>query len=945
MHSRKNNLPCHAATLRQRLLPLLPLLTLPALHLFAATALSATAPATAPAPLLNAPVGHTSTGALVTPVNQIVTPAGRLVDIAGMRPQNLALSPDGKILVLGGSEHEILVINPATGKILQHVRFPSDKNKNHGGADEGNLNAKTKSVMGMNGIAFSPDGARLYLSSTYGEIKVFSVATTGKVSALRSIVLPPVPAGATSSADEIPAAIAVSRDGKKLYVALNRSNGLAEIDADTGKILRAWDTGVAPYDVRLAKDKIYVSNWGGRRPDATTAAATAATTGPAGAGATVRVDERTIASEGSITVIDLARKAAGASSSQVSGQDAPPAPASPAALALEIPIGRHASALALSPDARWLVAAATGDDMLYVIDTRTDAIAEKISARVNPGDLFGAQPDALAFSPDGKTLYSANGTQNAIAVFRFDPADKESAFAGLIPAGWFPCGIAFDAQQNQLCVANAKDITIQPEEAGRGASGSGFSTKQFCGTLSLIPVPAAQSALDAHTRRALANLRYPLLTQAALPPRPDRAPVPVPDRSGEPSVFKHVIYIIKENRTYDQVLGDIATGNGAPNLCAFGQRVTPNQHKLARDFVLLDNTYCSGAISADGHNWVASAIATDYVERQFSSDWPRSYTSVGNDALASSPAGFIWNAALARGKTVVNFGELCPVLPKRWKDPARKGKIDFTATYRDYTTGENAIVYGSKPQFASLLPISDPGYVGWDLTVPDVWRARYFINALKKYEQNDNLPDLVILYLPNDHTSGAKPGQPIPEAMVADNDLAMGQVIEALCRTKYWKDTCVFAIEDDSQNGWDHVSGYRTTAYVVSAYTKRGVTIGTQYNNTSLVRTIGLILGIPPMNQMDATATPMFDCFTNTPDFTPFESVPNRVRLDTMNAPDPRKIADAQLRKDAKVSAKLPLDEPDLCDEDTLNRILWRAVKGVAVAYPEWAVKIAGDDD
>jgi hypothetical protein len=233
--------------------------------------------------------------------------------------------------------------------------------------------------------------------------------------------------------------------------------------------------------------------------------------------------------------------------------------------------------------------------------------------------------------------------------------------------------------------------------------------------------------------------------------------------------------------------------------------------------------------------------------------------------------------------------------------------------------------------------------IGWDLDVPDVWRAAQFIKSLKQFEAADNLPNLVILWLPNDHTSATKPGSPTPAAQVADNDLAVGQVVAAVSHSKFWKDTCLFAIEDDPQNGWDHVSGYRTTAYVASAYTKRGAVVNTQYNQTSLLRTMELMLGLPPMNQMDATATPLFDCFTPTPDFTPFEAVTNQVPLDNINPPA-KKIDDVQLRRDAIVSAKLPLNQEDQCPEDLFNRILWRAAKGSSSAYPLWAVKIVDDD-
>jgi len=227
--------------------------------------------------------------------------------------------------------------------------------------------------------------------------------------------------------------------------------------------------------------------------------------------------------------------------------------------------------------------------------------------------------------------------------------------------------------------------------------------------------------------------------------------------------------------------------------------------------------------------------------------------------------------------------------------------------------------------------------------VPDVWRAAQFIKSLKQFEADDNLPNLIIMWLPNDHTSGTRPGSPTPEAQVADNDLAVGEVVDAVSHSQFWTNTCIFAVEDDPQNGWDHVSGYRTTAYVASAYTRRGIVIHTQYNQTSLLRTMELMLGLPPMNQMDATATPMFDCFTNTPDFAAFDAVTNQTPLDQMNPP-PYAISNPQLRKDAVVSSKLPLEKEDQCPEDLFNHILWRAVKGPQTPYPNWAVKAVDDD-
>jgi YVTN family beta-propeller protein len=856
-------------------------------------------------------VGRNAAG-LETPVNQLVTPAGIQVELPRVRPNALALSPDGKILVTAGLTRELIGVNPATGNIFQRVPFPADKAQPLPALADGIIGTNQQAKLSFTGLTFSPDGTRIYLSNVNGDIKVFGVGKGDEILPLFSIGLPAVKASRRTN--EIPAGIAVSADGKKIYVAGNLSNRLIELDAANGDVLRTWDVGVAPFGVVFCKNKIYVSNWGGRRPD------TDSLTGPAGLGTRARVDERSIASEGSVSVIDL----------DGTNQN-------------EIVTGLRACALALSPNKKFLAVANAGSDTLSVIDTRTDKIVETICARQNPADLFGAQPNALAFDKSGKTLFVCNGTQNAVAVFQFKPG--ESKLLGLIPAGWFPGGIAYDARNRKICVANIKSIGAEIERAKLGARGYGFNTKQYTGSLSLVPVPS-KNDLQKFTQTALADLRYPLLAQAKLPPRANQPVVPVPERVGEPSVFQHVIYIIKENRSYDQVLGDVSEGNGNADLCIFGRRVTPNEHKLVSDFCLLDNTYCCSILSADGHQWADSAFATDYVEREFAG-WPRSYPAGGfgeggEDALAYSPAGFIWNDALAHGKTVADFGEFTTD-KKQWKNSSNTN-INFLDAYRDFTGGSNAISYSCEPDIEALRPFIVTNTVGWDLGVPDVWRAARFIKSLNQFEAADNLPNLVILWLPNDHTSATKFGSPTPEAQVADNDLAVGQVVEAVSHSKFWKDTCIFAVEDDPQNGWDHVSGYRTTAYVASAYTKRGAVLDTQYNQTSLLRTMELMLGLPPMNQMDATATPMFDCFNNTPDFTPFDAVTNQVPLDEMN-PAPKKILDSTLRKDALVSAKLPLEKEDQCPEDLFNRILWRAAKSPQTPYPDWAVKTADDDD
>jgi hypothetical protein len=831
-----------------------------------------------------------------------------------MRPSALALSPDGKLLITTGLTNQLVVLDPANGTLRQRVPVPRVNPLTPETKDVGTHPLDEKSQLSFTGLTFSPAGSRLYLADVTGHINVFGVQPDHTVVPLFSLPLPP--ANAPLRREEIPAGLAVSPNGKKLYVAGNLSNRLLELDATTGQLLHAWDVGVAPYDVVLAGPKIYVSNWGGRRPDPTSL------TGPAGLGLRVRVDSQSLPSEGSVTVIQL-------NSTFLPTTN-------------EILTPRHPSALTLSPNHRWLIVANTGSDNLSVIDTRNDQIVETICARQNPGDPFGAQPNALTFDQSGRKLFVCNGTQNAVAVFQFHPG--QSKLLGLIPTGWFPAAIKFDPQRKQLDVTNLKNISTQFGYAQPGNC-LGYFTKQYAGSLSLIPVPKTKT-LAAETRLALAYLRYPLLAQAQLPPRPAQPARPVPERAGEPSVFQHILYIIKENRTYDQVLGDLTAGNGDTNLCTFGENVTPNEHKLTRNFVLLDNTYCCGILSADGHQWADSSFATDYVEREFAG-WPRSYPAggageAGRDALAYSPAGFIWNDALAHGRTVCDFGEFTTA-QKKWQNPAQKGDPTFLDAWQDFSRHTHTITYSCEPDIEALRPYIITNTIGWDLDVPDVFRASQFIKKLKQFEANGNLPNLVILWLPNDHTSGTKYGSPTPAAQAADNDLAVGQVVAAVSHSSFWTNTCIFCIEDDPQDGWDHVSGYRTTAYLASAYTKRGVVISTQYNQTSLLRTMELMLSLPPMNQMDATATPMFDCFTNTPDFTAFDAIPNHIPLDQMN-PSPQKISDTVLRQDAYVSAQLPLKQADQCPEDTFNRILWHEAKGSKKPYPVWAVKITDDD-
>ncbi|HBB75472.1 MAG TPA: phosphoesterase [Planctomycetaceae bacterium] len=861
-------------------------------------------------------VGTSADGRTVTPVNQVLTPVGRQVPLPGLRPQAIALSPDGRLLVTAGKTNEIVVVDPATGEIVARVKPPADDvAKPPADAESArNLAPDTKAIESFTGLVFAPDGMRLYMSNVHGSIKVFAVAD-GAVTPSHSIRLPTADAPARKA--EIPAGLAVSDDGGTLYVCGNLSNRLLEVDTATGEVRRTFDVGVAPYDVVLVGDRAFVSNWGGRRP------ASGDVTGPAGKGTLVRVDPTThVASEGSVSIVDLRENTV-----------------------RETLTGRHASALAVSPDRRHVVCANAADDTLAILDAATGDLVETVWTKRTPADLFGAAPNALAFDPAGTRLYVCNGSQNAVAVLAWDPAEKgDTRLVGLVPVGWYPGAIAFDASRGQLAVANIKGLPTEPKRHGKG---TGFNSHQYHGSLSLVPVPD-DAALAAQSEVAAHNMRAAAIRDAFLPPRDGVAARAIPERIGEPSLIEHVVYVIKENRTYDQVLGDLPQGNGHADLCIFGAEITPNHHAIATEFVLLDNAYCCGILSADGHNWSTSAVATDYLEKSFAG-FPRSYPDgMGPgeiDALAYSPAGFIWDSARVHGRTIRNYGEF--MMPSvRWKDPARKGAPDYLACYAAWKAGpdQGDVIFGCEPAIESVRPFSPRDTVGWDMRVPDQLRADVVLRELAGYEREGRYPNLVIICLPNDHTSGTSRGSPTPASCMADNDLAFGRIVEGLSKSPFWPRMAIFAIEDDPQAGWDHVSGYRTTCYVASPYARRGVTVSTQYNTTSILRTIGQILGLRPMNQFDASATPMFDCFTDEADLRPFVARPATVPLDQMN-PAPQAILDPVLRAAAIASAAMNFREIDRAPEDALNRVLWAAMKGPHAPYPQWAVGEHEDDD
>jgi YVTN family beta-propeller protein len=839
----------------------------------------------APKPYDQSTVGDADPQRIVVPTNQVLSPLGRQLAYSG-RPVDLALSPNGRFLaVLDRSA--VLTIDLASGKFVGRA-------EHKGGS--------------YAGLAFANDGIRLLASSIRGTIGVFEVGPDGAIESLPPIKL----AGQAGEDPEgiLPVGLALGSSGNWLLAALNLRNTIADIDASSGIVKREIPVGNAPFGIVIVDEKAYVSNWGGRMPDA------GSVTGPAGSGARVRVDpKRFIANDGSVSVVDLQ-----------AGKEL-----------AQIVVGLHPSAIIATPNERYVIVANANSDTVSVIDTAKDELVETISTRPAEGLLFGSAPCALAVSPDGKTLYVANGTNNAVAVVELAP--PKSRLVGCFPVGWYPAALAIDEERKSLCVANVKGVGSRNVDwKGQRKIGEepvyGFNTHDYLGTVSLVPLESIND-LAKHTQRVLENNRLTESVSALAPPRKDAPPRVLPERHGEPSLIKHVLYIIKENRTYDQVFGDIERGEGDASLCIFGRKVTPNQHKLVDEFVLLDNFYCSGVLSADGHQWATEAYVTDYLERGFGG-WPRSYPFAGGDALAYASSGFLWDNALANRKTLRIYGEFVRGTV-RWKDANRQGRPGFMDCYRDFLDQTNLIDIRGEATIESLQPHVCTTTIGFPNIVSDVYRADQFIRELRSFEAKGELPNLMIMLLPNDHTSGTRPGLPTPEASVADNDLAVGRVVEAVSKSRFWPETAIFVVQDDPQAGFDHIDGHRTVALVISPYTPRGAIDSTNYNQTSMIRTMELILGLPPMNQLDASATAMSACFTDRPNLAPYEAVDNIIPLDQLN-PEVEAIRDPAQRHWANVSLELPLDDVDEAPEDTLNRILWHATRGRDDTYPAWAV-------
>jgi YVTN family beta-propeller protein len=710
-------------------------------------------------------------------------------------------------------------------------------------AASGKVIARVTLKESFQGLVWSSDGKRLFVGGGWDDVVYRFDHAGGLLSNKFEIKYP----SNRPSARRVPAGLAVAKDGETLWVANAFGHTLAKFDG-AGNLQREIDLGADSYPYGLAWDeasgKLYVSLW----------------------------------AKAEVAVVDSTKD-------EVVGRWA---------------TQEHPNELLLTKSGSILYVANANRNTVSVIDAKEGKGIETIGTAIDPNAPPGSTPSSLALTPDEELLFVANANTNDIAAFNVkEPGDSKPL--GFIPAGWYPTSVRVARASKTLYIANAKGTSSKANREGpnplaeRNSGVREYIAGLFQGTMSILPIPGPKEML-AYTKTVYECSPLRARATEGVPDRPSGHPIPA--KVGDPSPIKHVVYIIKENRTYDQVFGDLPEGHGEKALCLFPEEVTPNHHALVQEFVLLDNFYADAEVSADGHEWSMGAYASDFVERT----WPLSYRgdrrvpypSEGALAIARPANGYLWDRAAAKGLTYRSYGEF----------------IKNGATPNDPST----------TSIEALKGHFDPKFRGYDLSYTDMKRADRFLEELAGFEKSGDLPNLTILRLPNDHTSGTRPGVPTVTAMVADNDLALGRVVEGLSKSRFWPSLAIFVVEDDAQNGSDHIDAHRTVALAISPYIKKHSVDSTMYSTTSMIRTMGLILGLDPLSQFDAAARPMAASFATTADLAPYVLRPARVDLNARNGRD---------AFGAEVSMELDLDEAeDRADDLVFNEIIWKAVKG-----------------
>lgn len=800
-------------------------------------------------------------------------PAGRQIPL-GDFPVNLALHPSGRfaaVLHAGHGKHKISIVDVQGETVVADEPVPE----------------------AWYGLAFSRDGRTLIASGSSEEVLHVYAFAEGRLSDHKTIALRPV------KERGIPAGIAISRDGATAFAANVWGHRVSRVDlkAGTARDIAVNHGASAPARVDSlpkpsADPDIQAAE---KRQQQLLEAARAGDPFPY---ACVLDEKRgrlyvSLWAQSCVVAIDLKTEA---ETARWTTQE-------------------HPNEMLLSRDGRRLFVANANRNTVSIFDCESGRPLETLYAGMRPDLPPGNTPNSLALSPDETLLFIANANINNVSVFDVGEPGRSRSL-GFIPSGWYPTSVRVTPDGSKLLIANGKGGTSFPNPKGPQPV-QGHTTAQYIGglmkgTLTVLDLPKKRADLEA----ALKNWTA---TSLACSPA-EAAARNVPGTQLPP--IKYCIYVIKENRTYDQVLGDIPEGNGDPSLCIFPEKVTPNLHALAREFVLLDNFYCEGEVSADGHEWTMGAYASDFVEKS----WPLSYghgksgkfpyPSEGGLPIAAGSGGYLWDKAAEAGVSYRSYAEFCantgkPGTPMRAKVPSLVGHID--------------------EQFR-----------GFDMDYPDVKRAERFIEELARFEREGDMPRLQIIRFGNDHTFGTSVGKPTPTAMVAENDLAVGRFVEAVSRSKFWPETAIFIVQDDAQNGPDHVDAHRTTAYVASPWTRGRGKDSTMYSTCSMLRTMELILGLKPMSQFDAAATPMTESFRATADAAPFVARPANVPTDEKNT---------KLAWGAKESKKMNFAKEDAADDLLLNEVIWRSVRGPDSPMPPpvraafFFAQAGGDDD
>jgi len=823
---------------------------------------------------------------------KFITPLGKQTNV-GSYPNNTLLSPDGKYLIVTslGARTRLTVLSATDGSVVSQVDYTGNSPSQRG-----------RSEGLFYGLAFGPttnEGTLLYAAQgSDDQVSILTLSAEGKLTRTdKSVVIPSdMKRGTGENVTTLPlhiAGIGLNRSGTQLYAAANTGNpnrdmesALQVVDIPTGVVVRRIGVEGYPFAVAVvskganADRKVYVSS-----------------------------EQR-----GTVSVVDV---------------DA-------GKTVKTIETGSSATALLFNRDQTRLFVANTGSDTVSIINTETDKVERTLLLRpIDARDLPGTTPQGMALSPDESTLYVALSDLNAVAVVDL----KENQLKGFIPAGWYPTSVAVSPDGRKLFVANAKGTGVRnPNSAPVPIAGS--SRPQYIqniieGTVSTIDIQPTMNVLNWYTSQVVTNNKI----------RPNLVKV-AREALKNPGI-EHVIYIIKENRTYDQVLGDMSRGNGDPNLLMFGREITPNQHALAERFVLLDNFYCCAEVSGDGWNWSTAGMVSEYNSRNVVYGYtgkvrPYDYEGANNGVpvdlegipdVNTPPGGYIWDNCARNGVSYRNYGFFAVFNENKPDKKALVGKTcpDFLQYNMDYADSEAWVKHGLQPaprQIKEYGQYKDPS------------RMTAWLREFNQFVANKNLPKFMMVRLGRDHTSGTTPGTYSPRAMVADNDYAVGQLVEAVSKSPYWEKTAIFIVEDDAQNGYDHVDAHRSIAFVVSPYIRRGTVDHRFFNTDSTIRTMELLLGLPPLNQYTAVAEPLA-VFTDTPQNSdPYQAIlPAKEIVSEINGAQAYRAQDS-------LALLNPLVEESAPDEE-LNDILWHAIKGVDVPAPprRYTLRLSPTDD